>query len=191
MPRCSGAIIPARRPHRQAVARRGARRGGRGRCGGRRAGRGFGDERREQQPVADRHSRRAAGVVEGARGDGKPVVLVLFTGRPLTLEWEAEHVPAMLNVWFGRARRRPRRSATCSSATSTRRANFPRPSRAAWGRYRSSTTIRIRDVRCWATSSRSSAATISMCPTRRSIPSATVCRIRPSTTETCAFRRRR
>ena len=32
---------------------------------------------------------------------GKPVVLVLFTGRPLTLEWEAEHVPAMLNVWFG------------------------------------------------------------------------------------------
>lgn len=37
----------ARRPHRQAVARRGARRGGRGRCGGRRAGRGFGDERRE------------------------------------------------------------------------------------------------------------------------------------------------
>ena len=36
-----------------------------------RAGRGFGDERREQQPVADRHSRRAAGVVEGARGDGQ------------------------------------------------------------------------------------------------------------------------
>lgn len=32
---------------------------------------------------------------------GKPVVLVLFTGRPLTLEWEAGHVPAMLNVWFG------------------------------------------------------------------------------------------
>lgn len=32
---------------------------------------------------------------------GKPVVLVLFTGRPLTLEWENEHVPAILNVWFG------------------------------------------------------------------------------------------
>jgi beta-glucosidase len=32
---------------------------------------------------------------------GKPVVLVLFTGRPLTLPWEAEHVPAILNVWFG------------------------------------------------------------------------------------------
>jgi beta-glucosidase len=32
---------------------------------------------------------------------GKPVVLALFTGRPLTLEWENENVPAILNVWFG------------------------------------------------------------------------------------------
>jgi beta-glucosidase len=32
---------------------------------------------------------------------GKPVVLVLFTGRPLTLAWEDAHVPAILNVWFG------------------------------------------------------------------------------------------
>jgi beta-glucosidase len=32
---------------------------------------------------------------------GKPVVLVLFTGRPLTLKWESENVPAILNVWFG------------------------------------------------------------------------------------------
>lgn len=32
---------------------------------------------------------------------GKPVVLVLFTGRPLVLTWENEHVPAILNVWFG------------------------------------------------------------------------------------------
>src|SRR5829696_2341068 len=32
---------------------------------------------------------------------GKPVVLVLFTGRPLALKWEAENVPAILNVWFG------------------------------------------------------------------------------------------
>jgi beta-glucosidase len=31
---------------------------------------------------------------------GKPVVLVLFTGRPLTINWEAENVPAILNVWF-------------------------------------------------------------------------------------------
>lgn len=31
---------------------------------------------------------------------GKPVVLVLFNGRPLTLTWEAENVPAILDVWF-------------------------------------------------------------------------------------------
>jgi beta-glucosidase len=33
-------------------------------------------------------------------GTGKPVVLVLFTGRPLILTWEEEHVPAILNAWF-------------------------------------------------------------------------------------------
>jgi beta-glucosidase len=32
---------------------------------------------------------------------GKPVVLVLFTGRPLTIKWENDKVPAILNVWFG------------------------------------------------------------------------------------------
>ncbi|MGN1210701.1 MAG: beta-glucosidase BglX [Candidatus Cryptobacteroides sp.] len=32
---------------------------------------------------------------------GKPVVLVLFNGRPLTIEWEAANVPAILDVWFG------------------------------------------------------------------------------------------
>ncbi len=30
---------------------------------------------------------------------GKPVVLVVFTGRPLTLDWEDAHVNAILNVW--------------------------------------------------------------------------------------------
>jgi beta-glucosidase len=32
---------------------------------------------------------------------GKPVVLLLFNGRPLTLDWEQQHVPAILDVWFG------------------------------------------------------------------------------------------
>jgi beta-glucosidase len=32
---------------------------------------------------------------------GKPVVLVLFDGRPLTIQWESENVPAILNAWFG------------------------------------------------------------------------------------------
>jgi beta-glucosidase len=31
---------------------------------------------------------------------GKPVVLVLFTGRPLVLVQENETVPAILNTWF-------------------------------------------------------------------------------------------
>ena len=31
---------------------------------------------------------------------GKPVVLVTFSGRPLTLPWPAAHVPAMLEAWF-------------------------------------------------------------------------------------------
>jgi len=31
---------------------------------------------------------------------GKPVVLVLFNGRPLTLTWEDENVPSILDVWF-------------------------------------------------------------------------------------------
>lgn len=31
---------------------------------------------------------------------GKPVVLVLMNGRPLTLEWEDAHVPAIVESWF-------------------------------------------------------------------------------------------
>ena len=32
---------------------------------------------------------------------GKPVVLALFTGRPLAITWEQQNIPAILNVWFG------------------------------------------------------------------------------------------
>lgn len=32
---------------------------------------------------------------------GKPVVLVLFAGRPMAIKWEAENIPSILNVWFG------------------------------------------------------------------------------------------
>jgi len=31
---------------------------------------------------------------------GKPIALVLFTGRPLALNWEEKNIPAILNVWF-------------------------------------------------------------------------------------------
>lgn len=40
-------------------------------------------------------------LLEALLKTGRPVVLVLFTGRPLVLNWEQEHVPAILNVWFG------------------------------------------------------------------------------------------
>lgn len=32
---------------------------------------------------------------------GKPIVLVLMNGRPMTLTWEDENVPAILDTWFG------------------------------------------------------------------------------------------
>ena len=32
---------------------------------------------------------------------GKPVVLLLFNGRPLILDWESKNVPAILDLWFG------------------------------------------------------------------------------------------
>ncbi|MGN6295858.1 MAG: beta-glucosidase BglX [Ginsengibacter sp.] len=32
---------------------------------------------------------------------GKPIVLVLMNGRPMTLTWEDAHVPAILDTWFG------------------------------------------------------------------------------------------
>ncbi len=32
---------------------------------------------------------------------GKPIVLVLFNGRPIILNWESKNIPAILDVWFG------------------------------------------------------------------------------------------
>lgn len=40
-------------------------------------------------------------LLEALVATGKPVVLVLFNGRPLTIDWENENVPAILDVWFG------------------------------------------------------------------------------------------
>ncbi len=39
-------------------------------------------------------------LLEKVAGTGKPVVLVLFSGRPLTLTWAFAHVPAVLAAWF-------------------------------------------------------------------------------------------
>jgi beta-glucosidase len=39
-------------------------------------------------------------LLEAIVATGKPVVLVLFSGRPITLPWAFEHVPAVLSAWF-------------------------------------------------------------------------------------------
>lgn len=39
-------------------------------------------------------------LLEAITATGKPIVLVLFSGRPLTLPWAFEHVPAVLAAWF-------------------------------------------------------------------------------------------
>jgi beta-glucosidase len=39
-------------------------------------------------------------LLEAIVNTGKPVVLVLFSGRPLTAPWAFEHVPAVLAAWF-------------------------------------------------------------------------------------------
>ncbi|SNS43192.1 beta-glucosidase [Granulicella rosea] len=39
-------------------------------------------------------------LLEAAVATGKPIVLVLMTGRPLDITWASEHVPAILNLWY-------------------------------------------------------------------------------------------
>ena len=39
-------------------------------------------------------------LLEKVVATGKPVVLILFSGRPLTLPWAFDHVPAVLAAWF-------------------------------------------------------------------------------------------
>lgn len=40
-------------------------------------------------------------LLEALAATGKPLVLVIATGRPLTLTWEQEHAAAILVMWFG------------------------------------------------------------------------------------------
>ena len=39
-------------------------------------------------------------LLERVVATGKPVVVILFSGRPLTVPWAFEHVPAVLAAWF-------------------------------------------------------------------------------------------
>jgi beta-glucosidase len=39
-------------------------------------------------------------LLEAIAGTGKPIVLLVFSGRPLVLDWAASHVTAIMEVWF-------------------------------------------------------------------------------------------
>ncbi len=39
-------------------------------------------------------------LLEAVAATGKPVVLLVFSGRPLVLNWAAQHLPAIMEVWF-------------------------------------------------------------------------------------------
>lgn len=39
-------------------------------------------------------------LLEAIQATGKPVVLLVFSGRPLVLDWAAKHVPAIMATWF-------------------------------------------------------------------------------------------
>jgi beta-glucosidase len=39
-------------------------------------------------------------LLEAVAATGKPIVLLVFSGRPLVLNWAAQHVPAIMEVWF-------------------------------------------------------------------------------------------
>jgi len=39
-------------------------------------------------------------LLQALAATGKPVLLIVFSGRPLILNWEAAHIPAILEAWF-------------------------------------------------------------------------------------------
>ena len=63
-------------------------------------------------------------LVEAVHATGTPTIVVLINGRPLTIGWIAEHVPAILEPWFAGTQGGTRSPTPCS-ATSTPAANCP------------------------------------------------------------------
>lgn len=43
---------------------------------------------------------RQLDLVKAVQATGKPVIVVLMNGRPLTINWIAQHTPAILETWF-------------------------------------------------------------------------------------------
>ncbi|MGN7720575.1 beta-glucosidase BglX [Chitinophaga sp. 22620] len=59
---------------------------------------GMSGEAASRSDIGIPHSQKR--LMEAVLRTGKPVVLVLMNGRPLALEWEDQHVPAILETWF-------------------------------------------------------------------------------------------
>src|SRR5215813_3442132 len=57
-------------------------------------------------------------LLEAVAATGKPVVLIVFSGRPLILPWAAEHVPSILAAWFPGIQAGPALSRTLFGETS-------------------------------------------------------------------------
>lgn len=64
----------------------------------------LGDDRRTCGEGVDRSSLDLPGkqldLLKALYETGTPVVLVLQNGRPITISWEAEHIPAILEAWY-------------------------------------------------------------------------------------------
>ena len=61
----------------------------------------------DEKRVGEGHSRtglalpgRQEQLLEALQATGKPVVLVLINGQPLTINWADRHIPAILEAWF-------------------------------------------------------------------------------------------
>jgi beta-glucosidase len=39
-------------------------------------------------------------LLEAVAATGRPIVLLVFSGRPLVLDWAAQHIPAIMETWF-------------------------------------------------------------------------------------------
>ena len=79
------------------------------------------------------------GLLEALARTGKPIVLVLESGRPLELGALSDAIPAILMAWYPGTEGGPR-SPTCSSATSARAASCRSRIHAPSDRSRSTTT---------------------------------------------------
>jgi beta-glucosidase len=65
----------------------------------------LGEEPREVGEGKDRTelnlSPDAVALIEALQATGKPIAVVLFNGRPLSINWVGKHIPAILESWFG------------------------------------------------------------------------------------------